>query len=610
MRYQRRRNLAGFYRYPEGYEFQLELASGHQQSVILLTPPDLIAVRQQDGTWTRDARTAADGPAPYTEQWYADYLRANNLPLWFMRPEHASCALYDAEARWLNLQNVPSATNTLPPNNYLETRYAYQPQYPRPEIAGNGLTYSYQLTKQEVLRVARRFPATVASSMNNQYRIFVTPEGYIILRPEGRGQNELTHPQGEMEWLPESAENIRASYRIDGGYDAVARPESTLTRNRTAEIAGARAAGHLVDLQTFPHGLGTWTWLNPAVDAGIAAGLNLNTPIDVVIARMNGGLAHLRQGDTPITVFTPNPRFLNPSGQPRGYGRWEYLTTGGNGSSEELAWLNFGGQAHFPINNQPSAADMANLRRNYQYRLRTGEVDEDYTSEIDLVWIPMDAPEDDEDDQDEETGSETSEGATGRDAVDPDTGEVHEPLNRGENNQTGPRGARWYQTRILEDGNKYTVDRTRAHAGTVEPHKSWIVTKRGYWQQYRNYASVDWTDKNSVEKMNKWREQAFARNGWPTKRRDARNDYTEEQRDWFWTMVKEKKGERPEKTIKQLTELFNKKFTQKRSETGITAIVDRLRDIYRQYGEAGKPKPERRRQEEEEEEEDEESEEE
>ena len=55
MRYQRRRNLADFYRYPEGYEFQLELASGHQQAVILLTPPDLIAVRQQDGTWTREA---------------------------------------------------------------------------------------------------------------------------------------------------------------------------------------------------------------------------------------------------------------------------------------------------------------------------------------------------------------------------------------------------------------------------------------------------------------------------------------------------------------------------------------------------------------------------
>jgi hypothetical protein len=104
------------------------------------------------------------------------------------------------------------------------------------------------------------------------------------------------------------------------------------------------------------------------------------------------------------------------------------------------------------------------------------------------------------------------------DVTDPDTGFQHQPRNRGENDQTGVVGERMYQTVKLDDGNLYTVDRSRAHANNVQPWKSWAVKKSGVWFQWASYSTLEWTDRAALVKMNNWREQAFARAEFPKKR--------------------------------------------------------------------------------------------
>jgi hypothetical protein len=104
------------------------------------------------------------------------------------------------------------------------------------------------------------------------------------------------------------------------------------------------------------------------------------------------------------------------------------------------------------------------------------------------------------------------------DVTDLDTGFQHQPSNRGENDQTGVVGERLYQTVKLDNGNLYTVDRSRAHANKVQPWKSWAVKKNGVWFQWASYSTLDWADRAALTKMNNWREQAFARAEFPKKR--------------------------------------------------------------------------------------------
>lgn len=184
----------------------------------------------------------------------------------------------------------------------------------------------------------------------------------------------------------------------------------------------------------------------------------------------------------------------------------------------------------FPTDRTPSAAAIMWYRQAYHARLAAGEYDddpyaEDPTGEVDLVWVPRDDDDVDMDDQ-EEVSDDEEETGVGIDAVDPHTGLPHDPRNRGINDQTGVVGHTHYYTRNI-NGQNYTLDRARARAGTVEPHKSWVLTKKGHWQQWTRYASLDWNDASQIERMNKWREQAATRNGWATKREVVRPDYTE-----------------------------------------------------------------------------------
>ncbi|KAK5164573.1 uncharacterized protein LTR77_009779 [Saxophila tyrrhenica] len=87
-RFHRRRDLEAFASFPEGYIFinqqyktECREPKGKQRAVILLSPPDQVAVQGTGKKWTRRARhEEADGPAPYTREWYSFYLAQNLLP--------------------------------------------------------------------------------------------------------------------------------------------------------------------------------------------------------------------------------------------------------------------------------------------------------------------------------------------------------------------------------------------------------------------------------------------------------------------------------------------------------------------------------------------------
>ena len=163
--------------------------------------------------------------------------------------------------------------------------------------------------------------------------------------------------------------------------------------------------------------------------------------------------------------------------------------------------------------------------------------------------------------------------------TDQNSGLLHEPTNRGENDQTGEVGERKYQS-IKINGETYTVDRSRAHANNVESRKSWASRSDGTWFQWQKYAVLDWTDKDEVEKMNKWRAQALARAGFPLQRQPSL-DYTSEEKDWLFEHVKAAQGARPETSWDELTRQFNQHFGTSRNRVALQAAIDRLRAEYR-----------------------------
>ncbi|KAK3703308.1 hypothetical protein LTR37_014520 [Vermiconidia calcicola] len=596
-RYVRRLDSANLARYPEGYVFINTLANGEEYPVILLTPPDLVAVQRADGTWYRRTRgeRATDAPEPYTLEHYMNYLEANHLPPWFLRPEHTRILNLPAESQRLGLtDNLPTPT-PFPPSDYLVGRYPTEPEYLRPNLRGEGVTYAYDATMWELRRLARRFPAALEAALRGNYRIYVTPAGHIFIRENTELlPNELLLNPGEGRWDRETQKNMRSSYerenppatyQMELASPATAASSEIVTANRPAEIAAATANGGYPDIGQLPHGRGRFEWLNEEVDQQLARALNYANPIEVVVAEESGAFDNVPLNNRPRVVFYPNRQYFNLTHQPRGDGQWRYFTTRGDGSAQTLAHMNHGGQHPETLDiPRPTASQLFQLRRRMQARLARGEIDRDTTMDSEIVWVPAgDMPDDTSD-----AGAESEHEPTPVDPVDDQNSDIidsdsrlrHSPLNRGENDQTGTPGARNYQTRQIGD-KKYTLDRSRSHVGPAEPHKSWVVTKNGEWFQYKKYHLIDWTNKDSVEKLNKWREQACKRGEWPKKRKDDRDTYTDEQKEYLFVLIKANSGGRPKLSMAKLTRRFNQQFSNQRGEMGITGIYDRLRGQWR-----------------------------
>ena len=354
----------------------------------------------------------------------------------------------------------------------------------------------------------------------------------------------------------------------------------------------------MTNLEGIPLGNGTWGWCVDLLEEQWAPVLGLQHPADVAALIGAGGLTHATiDGDWPCTTWTPQADTHNPVDQPVARGHWAYLMP----ADRDRAIYIFGGTRAVQYARFPTAAQIYHVRWSVEQHRAQGQQVVDSTEGINLVWVdnanddipphpsqyrPDGDDDDDEDDEDDDDNPPPS----NRRGTDPHTRLTHQPRNRGENNQTGTPGKSLYQTRMIGDV-QYTVDRSRAHANNEQPHKGWVCQKNGTWKKYKNYGDIDWTEPDSVEKLNKWREQTYKRHDWPDKRPDDRPNYTQEERKWLFDQIKAAGGGRPSQGIAQLTADFNARFPNDdpRAEPGITGVVDRLIKEYKKHGGQQKP---------------------
>lgn len=578
-----RRALANLSRYPEGYIFAWR---GHNGP--LLTPPNLIAVQRQDGTWYRRVRNITqDGPMPYTMQWYQQYLRAHDLPVWFLSLEHIAIIDGDAEAESLGLTNSLSPLPTPAPQRVAEfmQRSAH---YILPGLRGPDLPFPIDLDATQRARLRFRFPATAANaSIDPDNRVYVLPSGHITIRLRHRqgsaGALEGTDVRDEpveadqVQWREETGSSHLASYRIEGR--RVGLPAG-VNRDRTQEATTARAHGGWVDLDEQPRGLGSLCWLDERVDSQIARDAGFASPQEVLWARERGDLDDVPTNNRPMTVWFPDPRYLDPVTHPRGEGRWEYLTT----YAERQAHMNLGNQEAFPDDPTPTA-DLVWNRRDIARRTRRA----DDTQGIQMVWVPAARSPSPVLDNPDRPSSKSPTPDPSDTRVDSQTSLTHRPENDGVHDQTGVEGERVWQT-VRIKGNIRTMDRSPAHANEPQEWKTWSVDQGGKWVQWHRYRELlrDWNE-DLVMSLNKWREQTQRRAGFYAKRRDNRPSYTSEQRTWVFGYVKAAGGNRPDMSISDIAREFNRRFSQSRNDGGIQALVDNLRSEYEKFGGNQKP---------------------
>jgi hypothetical protein len=587
--------LANYARFPDGFEFVHELANGELHPVILLSPPDLIAARRDDGTYYRRLRVEAeDGPAGYDMDWYLnEYLLVNHLPSWFMRPEHFAGLESSAEADVLEFAEsftTPNGTTPASPA-YLELRYPV-PLYATPQLQGPAL-YQFQ-NGAEVNCVARRFPAALS---NARARAHDTPTtfGTVIIDPNGhiqvsrRYSRELRLIQLAIkDWKKESATKPRASYQLADA-DIISQTAcSTRRSTRNINRQAIENLGGYLDLNQIPNGLGEFQWLDDQ-DRALGETLGFNEAAGgaraFVGAREAGAFAEMRVRDLPHTVYWPDQDLFNPVVQPAAPGHWEFFTTGEDGTAQALAWLNFGGNAAEGLAGvvRPTAVQIWGVR---QRRLLAGR--EDITRDIELVWVPnLDGAgnllrvvvEADETDDPDPVSSAEADDVQQDAAIDATAAadDTHDPTNAGANDQTGST-APSYVTQTI-NGTNVTIDRAPARAGTAEPHKTWVCNAKGHWRQWERASTLDWNDSKAVTALNRWRFTALNRTFGPI-RLDDRHSYSAEERGWLFEYVKAAEGGRPTIDMGQLAERFNKKFGQARVMTAMKDIIGRLMKEY------------------------------
>lgn len=102
-----RHQLAQLGTQPESTHFTLRFPNGQTQTARLLSPPDMVAERDQQGQWQRRQRVVQiDGEEPYSHEFYQHYLRQNMLPYWLFRVGHLAMLNDTAEAHVLSM-DVP-----------------------------------------------------------------------------------------------------------------------------------------------------------------------------------------------------------------------------------------------------------------------------------------------------------------------------------------------------------------------------------------------------------------------------------------------------------------------------------------------------------------------
>ena len=213
-RFRRRRGIAQYGRFPEGYEFRLALPDGTNNTIILLTPPDLVAVRYPGGIWTRERRVEEQhGPAPYSAAWYQEYLRVNHLPPYFMTLEHLNSQNEAAEAKHLRMGEGKNRINLDPPRelpveNWLELRY---PARPMPLSLQEGRPYN--LDRLEANSLARNWPMIIANSITfGDTKVTAHSQRYFFVNLP---HDDPVDNSKAVRW-PNAKDGVPASYVVRG----------------------------------------------------------------------------------------------------------------------------------------------------------------------------------------------------------------------------------------------------------------------------------------------------------------------------------------------------------------------------------------------------------
>ncbi|KAF2216141.1 hypothetical protein CERZMDRAFT_81303 [Cercospora zeae-maydis SCOH1-5] len=172
--------------------------------------------------------------------------------------------------------------------------------------------------------------------------------------------------------------------------------------------------------------------------------------------------------------------------------------------------------------------------------------------------------------------------------VDSRTGLAHEPTNYGLMDQSaeatytdGQEVKKKYQTQLFVNpfskvATKVTLDRAPAQVGVPEPHKFWYYDSLR-WVCWPKWYEQAWDDGDWVESLNKYRDQSTRRDGWHAKRGTEAFQYTTEQLDWVWNLVKEAEGKMPERGASSIAKEFNETFEL--AGTDAARSVERMRKL-------------------------------
>ncbi|KAK3107987.1 hypothetical protein LTR53_017913, partial [Teratosphaeriaceae sp. CCFEE 6253] len=388
-------------------------------------------------------------------------------------------------------------------------------------------------------------------------------------------------------------------------------PPVEMTTRTPAETAALIKALHdpengaFVNIGEGPAGVGRFEFLQEH-DRQLAKRLKHNSPAHVEAARSRGllGVGHRDMAlSGPITVWYPDRQHFNPAVQPEGVGRWEFHLQRdhdlaerrlGGGSDVLLGW-------DLTANPNPTAQHVWDVRQAYRRLPRPVENTVDPTTGINIVWIPTNSalheafnfsitwrPRKPSPAENEPPAPQSASASDGRTRnlghrlgqIDPHSGLPHQPTNRGHEpprDQTGDANA-MYHTRLIEGRTlPFTIDRCRAHPGTTQLHKTWVVTKKGEWKQWPRVAELDWSDAKFVDRLNKWREQDLGRHGWDPKRDELRTTYSDAEREWVMQRIQESSSNGVQIAMPKFVADFNERFGAQRPETGLTGLLGRLR---------------------------------
>ncbi|KJX98074.1 hypothetical protein TI39_contig438g00016 [Zymoseptoria brevis] len=578
----RRLMLAQYQRYPEGYEFEHHLV-GEQKPriVILLSPPDLVAIRDEDGFWARHARQEEEhGPQPYSVDFYSMYLYDSGLPAWFMTQEHRDMSITNHEQIRVGIQHTPHP-------RYLEVRYPTAPMQPIAKSAS--IPFKFSMSEEHQLKLARNFPVT--NLLKSGYLVDVDTGGYVVIDMPSTSPAQLA--SDEVTW---NSSDLKSSYILEepANHRHSQFPRSNPQRRQELiESAERNKRATRVNPSVMPEGDGHWHWLEAEVDSERAKILEIFDPAEMAAARLRGLCRKgMSRTESPAVVWClhseaelhnqaevhegppiQNPWHWNPSQQPPGQGVWKFAE---EAAREKAAQL-FGNAEEFNMagNPFPDAATIFTLRLQFQFQINKGRIpsESDPTQSITLVWeaaAQADSPPCGAAVIKPRAESSTADEASLADELPPPDHDYgydersmlrHDPMNGGKpgspNDQRGLVGEAHYMTANIH-GTIVTLDRSPAQQHKpYQSHKLRVFDTR--WNPYQPAGDdFDWSDAASITKLNKWRNQIMNRRQWP-KLREMHKTCTTEQRTWLLENAMLDPGAAPH-LFKDIADQFNEHF--------------------------------------------------